>query len=79
MQPLKFKKMDLKILCQNIANNPSDFDAEKLEQLFKEYAKQESISDYLLSDDYIEKWTSVEFPLELQRANELSWLIKIIE
>ena len=30
--------MNLKILCQNIANNPGDLSASDLEEMFKEYA-----------------------------------------
>jgi len=32
--------MNIKILSQNIANNPQDFNAERLEELFNEYAQQ---------------------------------------
>lgn len=31
--------MDIKILSQNIVNNPKDFTAEKIEQLFEQHAK----------------------------------------
>ncbi len=33
--------INIKILCQNIANNPKDFDASTLEIWFNRFAKQE--------------------------------------
>jgi len=37
--------MDIKILAQNIVNNPNDFTAEQIENLFKEYANQSNSVD----------------------------------
>ena len=31
--------MNLKIVCENIINNPTDFDVELLEKMFNDYAK----------------------------------------
>jgi hypothetical protein len=41
--------MNIKILCKNIENNHTDFNADRLEELFTEFAKQYHKEQLILS------------------------------
>jgi len=60
------------ILSQNIANNPNDFPAEKIEECFIEYGKSQF--DKALEESG--KWTEINGFAELPEG---SWLVQIAE
>ena len=63
--------MDIKILSQNIANNPSDFSAEELEKFFILYAKESQEDGAMRSKEDIE----TELMLNKDRLRELRKII----
>ena len=40
--------MNIKILAQNIVNNPSDFTAEQIEKYFEDYAELRLSAEYVI-------------------------------
>ena len=64
--------MNIKILAQNIVNNPSDFTAEQIEKYFEDYAKLRlfAVIKSVCEHDYMQRGGAVKYYRCVKCGNE---------